>query len=70
MFNRVLKMLLTDNVLIHLIRYYLLKVGTTTSGRGSYKYFFWLISLNINNKFALDFDYFFRKNIEFCLSLI
>ena len=42
MFDRVLKMLLTGNVLTHLIRYYLLKVSGTTSGWGSKKYFFWL----------------------------
>ena len=42
MFDRVLKMLLTGNVLTHLIRCYLFKVSITTSDRGSYKYFFWL----------------------------
>ena len=42
MFDRVLKMLVTVNVLTHLIKYYLFKVSITTSGRCSYKYFFWL----------------------------
>ena len=41
-FDRVLKMLFTGNVLTHLIRYYLFKVSKTTSGKGSYNYFFWL----------------------------
>ena len=41
MFDRGFKILLTSNVLTHLIRYYLFKVSKTTSDRGSYKYFFW-----------------------------
>ena len=45
MFDRVLNMLLTVNVLAHLIRYYLLKVSIAALSRGSYKQFFWLNSL-------------------------
>ena len=42
MFDRVLNMLLTVNVLAHLIRCYLLKVSIAALSRGSYKQFFWL----------------------------
>ena len=47
MFDRVQKMLLTDNVLTHLVRYYLFKVKIRTSGRGSYKYFSDLTAYNM-----------------------
>ena len=42
MFDRILKMFLKSNVLTHLIKYYLFKDSTTTPGKVSYKYFFWL----------------------------
>ena len=71
MFDRVLKMLLTDNVLTHLTRYYLFKISITTSGRGSYKYFFWFNCLEYEQltvSWLLVID--LEKNIDFCLSLI
>ena len=71
MFDRVLKMLLTDNVLTHLTRYYLFKISITTSGRGSYKYFFWFNfleyeQLTVSWLLVIDLE----KYIDFCLSLI
>ena len=65
MFDRVLKMLLTGNVLTHLIRYYLFKASITTSGRGSYKHFFWLKQVNASWLAIIDLE----KNIDFSLSL-
>ena len=49
MFDRVLKMPLIDNVLTHLIEYYLFKISITTSDRDPYKYFFWLNCLEHEN---------------------
>ena len=45
MFDSVLNMLLTGNVLAYLIKYYLFESSITTSGKGSYKHFFRLSCL-------------------------
>ena len=65
MFDRVLKVFVTGNVLTLLIKYYLFKVSIKASSRGSKKIFFWFNCLEYEQVNASWFVIIDLENILF-----